>query len=207
MKKIKIVSSLLLSAVLLFPVLASADSLSSGVEESIQKESVGIADSYIIGEKLSEEDLQFILDNAHKVENTQSKSVLASSPDTWSIFGMSRNSDNTVEGDIYGDVTVDVGFVSVTVSGDLDVETVRGSYKVSAAKANYRFVGYGIISTESPYVGKVADWTQSGSGTTSATVGISKTTYAAVSLYQMFPEGSLTFTGGTLNLSGTATKQ
>ncbi|WP_223067618.1 hypothetical protein [Paenibacillus caui] len=118
---------------------------------------------------------------------------------------MARSSNNLVEGDVYGDVTVDVGFTSVSVTGNLDTTTVRGT--VTGAKANFRFVAYGLLSTESPYVGKVADWTQSATGKTSASVGISKTTYASVSMYELFPEGSLTYSSGTLNITGTPTKQ
>lgn len=209
MKKIKLVSTLLLSAILLFPALANADS--NSVEDAVQKESIRIADSYSIGEKLSEDDLKFIINHANKVENTQNKSkeskasIQALNSDNWNIYGMARTSGGLVEGQISGDVTVDVGFVSVSVVGDLKAEKIRGS--VTAAKVNFRFLAYGIVSTESPYVGKVADWSQSGTGKESASVHISKTTYAAVSVYELFPEGSLTYANGTLNLTGTPKKQ
>lgn len=207
MKKIRLVSSLLLSAILLFPALANADSNSSN--NAAQNESIRIANSYNIGEKLSEDDLEFILNHAHKVENTQNKSKASiqaiNDPEDWNIYGMARSSGGLVEGQISGDVTVDPGFVSISVVGDLEVETIRGS--VTAANVKFRFLAYGPISTEAPYVGKVADWNQTGKGIKSASVHISKTTYAVVNVYELHPEGSLTYENGTLNLTGTPKKQ
>ncbi|MEK4106852.1 hypothetical protein NST28_22400 [Paenibacillus sp. FSL R10-2791] len=205
MKRIKLLTSIVLCASMVLPFSANASSLTPN-DESIQIEGKKIADAYSVGDKLSEADLKFILDNAYSVENTASKAEFsAASADSWSIYGMKRNSNNTVEGEVGGSVTVDVGLISINVYGSLQANKVRGS--VNSTVANYRFVAYGPISTEAPYVGKVADWTQTASGTSSASLGISKLTYANVVTYMMYPEGVLTYSGGTLNVTGTATKQ
>ncbi|NQX45167.1 hypothetical protein HQN87_07470 [Paenibacillus tritici] len=205
MKKIKLFTSALLCASMVFPFSAYANSLTPK-DENIQIEGKKIADKYNVGDKLSETDLKFILDNGYSVESSAAKSEYSiASADSWSIYGMKRSGDNSVEGEVGGSVTVDVGLISVNVYGNLSANRVHGA--VTNTTAQYKFVAYGLLSTQSPYVGKVADWTQTASGSTSASVGISKLTYANVSVYMMYPEAVFTHAGGILNVTGTATKQ
>lgn len=190
MKKIKVISSLVLSCVVAFPIFASA--------ESTENENAGnVADKYEIGEQLNEKDLDYILENAHVVKND---SIQTSSIRNYSISGSKRSSDNNVEGDVFGSFTADLGFINNSVTGNMKTSTVRGN--VTAAKSSFRFVGYGAVSTESPYIGKVADWTQTASGKTSASLGISKTFTASVSVWTATAEGTLNYPNGVLNITG-----
>lgn len=130
----------------------------------------------------------------------ENNAITTSSVENYTISGSKRSGDNQVEGDVFGNFTVDLGFVTNSVTGNMKTSTVRGS--VNAATAYFRFVGYGPISTESPYVGKVADWTQTASGKTSASLGISKTFTAVVNAWTATPEGTLKYPNGILNITG-----
>ncbi|WP_155837060.1 hypothetical protein [Aneurinibacillus terranovensis] len=118
------------------------------------------------------------------------------------VFGSGR-AGTTIEGDVSGSFTTDMGLINNHVYGSINTKTARGS--VSQAKTDFQFVGYGPVGTQPPYIGKVADWTQSSdwiSGS-SAYLGFSKYFTASCTAWSAFPSGSLKYSSGILNISAT----
>lgn len=177
---------------------------SSITEEQLQiiDEGKNIAKKYEIGQPLSEKDLEFIQKYANKVaQNGGNGQVRPMDYASYSVFGTSRYG-TAVEGDISGNFTADLGFINNSVYGDLKTYTVKGY--VTQAKTDFQFVGYGPIGFNPPYVGKVADWTQSTGWVngSSAALHISKNFTASITAFTAYPEGALRHSAGTLYIAG-----
>lgn len=195
MKKNKLLSILVLGCVLSFPFVSHAQS-----SEDIHNKIDEISAKYKIGEKMSEEDINYILEHSHKVDSDSTRSLTASAANTYSIAGSKVTSNREVEGEVLGDFTANIGFINHSVTGHMKTYTVKGV--TTKATASFNFKAYGAISTESPYVGKVADFTQTASGNQSASLDISKTFIGNVVAWNATAEGTLKYPNGTMNITG-----
>jgi hypothetical protein len=189
--------------------LCLALSVSVGVVSAKEKVTMDdISKKYEVGDVISKEDVKVIMAEANLVDTKEKENkegdVKANSTSNWNIFGSARNSNNTVEMDVTGSATVDIGFIGGTLSGRMKAYTVKGN--VTKAGIHYHFDGYGIDSYGAYH--KTEDIDVDGNGAGSS---YEKTWYrefsSSVSAWDQSGYGFGEYSGGSLDIPANFTQQ